>query len=112
MLWLTWTQSSPMTKMRKPFLAMAKGMTNTAKKARRQGECKKRFPASRLVISKTWLEWMPLHSGPTLRLKLVGRLSISPSWTQPVPARLNKPWAAAVEVCWKKLSIPLFTTSG
>ena len=91
---------------------MARGMMNKAKKARRQGERKKRFPARRLVMSSTWLEWMPLHSGADPQVEISRQIQEQPVLDAGGAGQAEKPCAAAAEVCWKKVSSPSFTISG
>src|SRR6267154_2207652 len=64
----TLTQSSLMTKTLKPFLNRASGITAKTKTTLLHGERKKTYPARKLVINNTNVEWMPLHSGATSML--------------------------------------------
>jgi len=62
------TQSSPIMKMRRPFLRIARGITANANTTRCQGARRKRWPASRLVMNNMKVECIPLHSGATSKL--------------------------------------------
>jgi len=97
------TQSSPITKTRKPFLNMAKGKTKQTSASRRQGRRKNRFAATMLVINNTQLDRMPLHSFPT-SIAMSGNWKRVPSRRIGMPEILKSKFAASVEASCEAVS--------
>ena len=58
------------------------------------------------VMTKTIVEWIPLHSGATTNEK-PGKFSTRSSRKTDIPAALKKPAAVAADVCWKNSSVAL-----
>src|SRR5882724_2439996 len=80
------TQRRPITKMRKPFRRIASGMTKATSTRRRHDDFKNRLAAKTLVIKRTQLDRMPLHSCAT-SIVMFGNWKTSPARRKGVPLR-------------------------
>src|ERR1041385_1333745 len=90
---------------------MPNGMVANTNQARFQGLRRNRWPAIRLVISKTNVDRIPLHSSAT-RSEMPGRRKTSPSRNTGTSVIFKNTKAASAEVCCRKASIHCVRTVG
>ena len=107
----TYTQSSPMTRIRNPFLTIASGITNVSSANLRHVLLRKRWDARTLVMKSTTVERIPLHSRATSST-IPGSVNIVPWRKSGVPVILKNKAAASADAATNASSSQATAASG
>src|SRR5436305_10536533 len=105
------TQSNDMTRMRKAVRKSPNGITAHTSSARRHVVCKNMFAAKRLVITKTKLDLIPLHSFAT-SMVIPGSWKTAPARNTGVPLIRNNQLATSAEASLDAFSRKYTVASG